>query len=90
MAGELVAGTDYIGENEKKIRGIKAEKKSKLENPEAKEKLKKLLDEKKITKSISQPKFKAKGGRVTLKDGGRVAKGCGAILSNRRKKTKYF
>ena len=25
-----------------------------------------------------------------FKDGGRVAKGCGAILSNRRKKTKYF
>ena len=25
-----------------------------------------------------------------FKDGGRVAKGCGAILSNKRKKTKYF
>jgi len=32
-------------------------------------------------KKRSVPKFK---------DGGRVAKGCGAILSNRRKKTKYF
>jgi hypothetical protein len=29
----------------------------------------------------------AKGGRVT---GGRVAKGCGAVMPNRRKKTKYF
>ena len=29
----------------------------------------------------------AKGGRVT---GGRVAKGCGAVMSDRRKKTKYF
>ena len=28
-----------------------------------------------------------KGGRVT---GGRVAKGCGAVMSDRRKKTKYF
>ena len=28
-----------------------------------------------------------KGGRVT---GGKVAKGCGAVMSNRRKKTKYF
>ena len=75
MAGELVAGTDNIGEFEKKIRGIKAEKKSKLENPEAKEKLKKLLNEKKITKSISQTKFKAKGGRVGLKGGGICKKG---------------
>ena len=33
---------------------------------------------------------KASGGRVTLKNGGRVAKGCGAIMSDRRKKTKYF
>ena len=32
----------------------------------------------------------AKGGRATLKKGGRVAKGCGAVMSNRRKKTKYF
>ena len=29
----------------------------------------------------------AKGGRVT---GGKVAKGCGAVMSDRRKKTKYF
>ena len=28
-----------------------------------------------------------KGGRVT---GGKVAKGCGAVMSDRRKKTKYF
>ena len=33
---------------------------------------------------------KASGGRVTLKNGGRVAKGCGAVMSDRRKKTKYF
>ena len=32
----------------------------------------------------------AKGGRVTLKNGGRVAKGCGAVMPDRRKKTKYF
>ena len=34
--------------------------------------------------------MKAKGGRVTAKNGGKIAKGCGAVLSNRRKKTKYF
>ena len=33
---------------------------------------------------------KASGGRVTLKNGGRVAKGCGAVMPDRRKKTKYF
>ena len=33
---------------------------------------------------------KASGGRVTLKNGGRVAKGCGAVMPGRRKKTKYF
>ena len=30
------------------------------------------------------------GGIAQFKDGGRVAKGCGAILPNKRKKTKYF
>ena len=41
-------------------------------------------------KNRSVPKFKAKGGRVDLKNGGKVAKGCGKVMSNRRKKTKYF
>jgi len=35
-------------------------------------------------------KFKAKGGRVTLKNGGRVARGCGKVMPNRRKKTKTY
>ena len=46
--------------------------------------------EKKNTRSNTRTKFKASGGRVTLKNGGRVAKGCGAVMSDRRKKTKYF
>ena len=41
-------------------------------------------------KNRSVPKFRAKGGRVDLKNGGKVAKGCGKVMSNRRKKTKYF
>ena len=41
-------------------------------------------------RSNTRTKFKASGGRVTLKNGGRVAKGCGAVMPNRRKKTKYF
>ena len=45
--------------------------------------------EKKNTRP-TRTKFKASGGRVTLKNGGRVAKGCGAVMSDRRKKTKYF
>tara|TARA_Y100000593_G_C4069216_1_gene218288 strand:+ start:174 stop:485 length:312 start_codon:yes stop_codon:yes gene_type:complete len=46
--------------------------------------------EKKNTRSNTRTKFKASGGRVTLKNGGRVAKGCGAVMPDRRKKTKYF
>ena len=88
--GELVAGTDNIGEFEKKVRDTKAAKKFKLENPGAEEKLNKLLDEKKITRSNTRTKFKASGGRVTLKNGGRVARGCGAVMSNRRKVTKIY
>ena len=41
-------------------------------------------------KNRSMPKFKAKGGRVNLKNGGKVARGCGKIMSNRRKKTKIY
>ena len=59
VTGELVSGTDNIGEFEKKVKGIKAAKKFKSENPEAEEKLEKLLDEKKITKSNTRTKFKA-------------------------------
>ena len=88
--GELVAGTDNIGDFEKKVKGIKAAKKFELENPGAKEKLNKLLDEKKITRSNTRTKFKASGGRITLKNGGRVARGCGAVMSNRRKVTKVY
>ena len=40
-------------------------------------------------RSNTRTKFKASGGRVTLKNGGRVAKGCGAVMPDRRKKTKY-
>ena len=49
-------------------------------------------NEQKEKKNLRKPKtkFKASGGRVTLKKGGRVAKGCGAVMSDRRKKTKYF
>ena len=75
VTGELVSGTDNIGEFEKKVKGIKAAKKFKSENPEAKEKLEKLLDEKKITKSNTRTKFRASGGRVQLKGGGICKKG---------------
>ena len=37
-------------------------------------------------RSNTRTKFKASGGRVTLKNGGRVAKGCGAVMPDRRKK----
>ena len=49
-------------------------------------------NEQKENKNLRKPrtKFKASGGRVTLKNGGRVAKGCGAVMPDRRKKTKYF
>ena len=49
-------------------------------------------NEQKEKKNLRKPKtkFKASGGRVTLKNGGRVAKGCGAVMPDRRKKTKYF
>ena len=46
--------------------------------------------EKKNTRSNTRTKFKASGGRVTLKNGGRVARGCGAVMSNRRKVTKVY
>ena len=32
---------------------------------------------------------KAGGGTIKLKNGGKIARGCGAVMNNRRKKTKY-
>ena len=32
---------------------------------------------------------KAGGGAIKLKGGGKIARGCGAVMNNRRKKTKY-
>ena len=59
------------------------------------EKLNKLLkkavygDEPKID-DFGLRREESKGGRVTAKNGGKIAKGCGAVLPNRRKKTKYY
>ena len=33
---------------------------------------------------------KAEGGTIKLKKGGKIARGCGAVMNNRRKKTKYY
>ena len=59
-----------------------------------KKQLDSLLKKSGIKKGVSGAKSVAgglkSGGRVTLKKGGRVAKGCGAVMSDRRKKTKYF
>ena len=90
--GELVAGTDNIGEFEKKIRSNK-------NNPDKyfKEKKPESLKTKNL-KSNTRTKFKAEGGlmeatsrlkRQGLLRGG-VARGCGRILSNRKKVTKVF
>ena len=46
----------------------------------------------KVTPGGKKKNKKADGGRVGLKNGGspgKIAKGCGAIMSNRRKVTKY-
>ena len=81
----------------------KAKEEGKVENKKSKflrkktrgEKINKLLkeavygDEPKID-DFGLRKEKSKGGRVTAKNGGKIAKGCGAVLPNRRKKTKYY
>ncbi len=81
----------------------KAKKEGKVEDKKSKflrkktrgDKLNKLLkqaaygDEPKID-NFGLRKEESKGGRVTAKNGGKIAKGCGAILSNKRKKTKYY
>jgi len=33
---------------------------------------------------------KAGGGTIKLKKGGKIARGCGAVMNNRKKKTKYY
>ena len=41
-------------------------------------------------KDFKGPKpSKAGGGTINLKGGGKIARGCGAVANNRRKKTKY-
>ena len=71
---------------------LEKSKKNLLEQLAERKKIKKL---KKKTEEESDFSDKygnnmAKGGRITLKKGGKVAKGCGAVMSDRRKKTKYF
>ena len=81
----------------------KAKEEGKVENKKSKflrkktrsEKLNKLLKEAAYGDNPKVDNFglrkeESKGGRVTAKNGGKIAKGCGAVLSNRRKKTKYF
>jgi|TARA_E500000178_G_C16500885_1_gene521577 hypothetical protein len=72
------------------------DKKSKFIRKKSKgEKLNELLkkaaygDEPKVD-NFGLRKEESKGGRVTAKNGGKIAKGCGAVLPNRRKKTKYY
>jgi len=46
----------------------------------------------KVTPGGKKKNKKADGGRVGLKNGGspgKIAKGCGAVMNNRRKVTKY-
>ena len=90
MTTVSVPNPDPIGDFEKKVRSKKNTnpyaKKTPTDDGDYQEEQK----EKKNTKSNTRTKFKASGGRVTLKNGGRVAKGCGAVMPNRRKKTKYF
>ena len=73
------------------------EEKSRNPNPKtpklksSQKKTKKQIFEEKFGEFNDMPYAKLKsGGRVTLKKGGTVAKGCGAVMSDRRKKTKYF
>ena len=37
-----------------------------------------------------KPAGKKDGGRIGYKNGGSIAKGCGKVMSNRRKKTKVY
>ena len=84
MTRLIFPNPDPIGDFEKKVRS----KKNKP-NEYFKEKKTKSLKTKNL-KSNTRPKYKASGGRITLKNGGKVARGCGVVMSDRRKKTKYF
>ena len=103
MATVTVSNPDPIGDFEKKVRSKKNTNPYAKKTPTydgdkyignlTKEEMRDYQEEqkeKKNTRSNTRTKFKASGGRVTLKNGGRVAKGCGAVMSDRRKKTKYF
>ena len=103
MATVIFPNPDNVGDFEKKVRSKKntnpyAKKTptyddgkyiGNLTNQEIRDYQNEQKENKK-TRSNTRTKFKASGGRVTLKNGGRVAKGCGAVMSDRRKKTKYF
>ena len=82
---------------------LKKSKKNLLEQLEERKKLKKLKKKTEEESDFSDKfgnnskvdnfglrKEESKGGRVTAKNGGKIAKGCGAVLPNRRKKTKYY
>ena len=103
MTTVSVPSSDPIGDFEKKVRSKKNTNPYSKKTPTydgdqyignlTKEEMRDYQNEqkeKKNTRSNTRTKFKASGGRVTLKNGGRVAKGCGAVMPNRRKKTKYF
>ena len=102
VTGELVAGKDNVGEFEKKVRTKKRKNPNEKTVPSyddgkyignlTQDEIRAYQEQTqtKNKRSNTRTKFKASGGRVTLKNGGRVAKGCGAVMSDRRKKTKYF
>ena len=65
-----------------------AEKENNKKLDEKRKEFKKLNMKDKLKSVITEPsnlRF-----ALGFKNGGRVAKGCGAVLPNRRKKTKYY
>jgi hypothetical protein len=71
---------------------LEKSKKNLLEQLEERKKIKK-LKKKTEEESDFSDKFginMAKGGRVGLKNGGKIARGCGKVMPNRRKKTKTY
>ena len=76
--GGLIAAT-------KKLKAQGLEKGGKVKTPSSKMKNVKKF----IKKALSKPKPGSPDNPITLKKGGFVARGCGAIMSNRKKKTRF-
>jgi hypothetical protein len=86
---------DIKNPDNKKFDKIKTSKENLIKQLEERKRIKNLKkktpEESAFSNEFGKGSTKDKsGGIAQFKDGGRVAKGCGAILSNKRKKTKYF